>query len=241
VGVGLPPVTNGGYVFCMAHQATSSRPTSGFPRGRRGALVLGGLLRWLVLRSRRDRPDGFSLGSKSEPVLERANQLALDGRENDGAVSGLVVAANGNRRTLRRARHASRFCGLHHEHWHANRVYRLLDAACSGGPVAAVSSKDRRRIEQVEAMMALPPHQRWALLVGREPRLLRIESKVRSGTWGRLPTPTVGDRSRQGKPRSGPIGGRGTSRSHLASHTPTLKTNNCARRATARCGSTSAS
>lgn len=70
----------------------------------------------------------------------------------------------------------------------ANRAHRLLDAACSGGQIAAVNNEDRGRIEQVEAMWALPRQQRWTLLAERKPRLLRLESEARSGAWGRLPT-----------------------------------------------------
>jgi hypothetical protein len=72
-------------------------------------------------------------------------------RRSDRAVSELVILADGKRRTLRQARQASRFGGLHREHRHANRVYRMLEAACSGGRVVAVDEVDSRRIEEVEA------------------------------------------------------------------------------------------
>jgi hypothetical protein len=47
----------------------------------------------------------------------------------------------------------------------------------ASGHVGAVDEVDRRRIEEVEAMMALPRQERWALLVDREPRLLASRTR----------------------------------------------------------------
>jgi hypothetical protein len=171
----------------MEQESPSSAPADGQSIRLRTALLIGALAHVMERRQPRDRPEAVSLGSKARAVLDRANELALDGREDNGAVSELVSLADGKRRTLRRARHASRFGGFHREHRHANRVFRLLDAACSDGHVGPVEDQDSRRIDEVELMMALPRHERWELLAGREPRLLECESQVRSGAFGWLP------------------------------------------------------
>jgi hypothetical protein len=138
--------------------------------------------------------------------VELANQLALEDREDDDAVAELVAAAGGSRRTLRRARQVSRFGGWHREYRHANRVYRLLDAACEGGHVTGVAAEDSRRIVEVEAMMALSRDERWALLVDREPALLDIERDVRAGVFGQLRTTYHRDRVKTGRTMIGPDG-----------------------------------
>lgn len=110
------------------------------------------------------------------------------------------------RRTLRQARQVSRFGGLHREYRHANRVYRLLDAACDGGHVTGVDAEDSRRMAEVEAMMALSRDQRWALLVDRELGLLDIEREVRAGVFGQLQTTYHRERVRTGRTMVGPDG-----------------------------------
>lgn len=175
-----------GYGLLTDHDTASSDPPDGQPIGLRAVLLLGAVLSWRERLQPRDRPVAVSVGSRTKALLDRANELALQGREDDAAVAELVTLARGKRRTLRQARNVSRFWGLHREHRHANRVYRLLDGACSGGHVPAVDREDNRRIEEVEAMLALPRAQRWALLLEREPRLREIEEEVRSGSFGRL-------------------------------------------------------
>ena len=153
---------------------------------------------WVARSQKRDRPEAVSYGSKTEAVVKLANQLGLEDRGDDEAVAQLVAVAGGRRRTLRRARQVSRFGGLHREYRHANRVYRLLDAACEGA-VTDVDAEDVRRIAEVEAMMALSRDQRWALLVDRDPQLLDIEREVRSGVFGQLRTTYHRERVRTGR------------------------------------------
>jgi hypothetical protein len=77
-------------------------------------------------------------------------------------------------------------------------------------PALAVPSApwtaDRRRIEEVEAMMALSRPERWALLVDREPRLLEVENEVRGGAFGGLRSDDQSRGVKTGKSRIGPDG-----------------------------------
>lgn len=156
---------------------------------RQGLLVLG-VLKWLERRQDPDRPEMVPGGPKVTAVLRRAGELARENRQDSDAVASIRAAAAGSRRTLEQAARASRFDGLHHELRDQNFVFRLIEAARAGTPVAAVSEDDRGRIDAVEAMMALSQAERWELLCQREPRLAGIEQDVRSGRFGRVrPTP----------------------------------------------------
>jgi hypothetical protein len=133
-----------------------------------------------------DRPQIVSLNVKSKPVLDRAKQLAGDGREDDEAVADLRALAGGRRRTLRQAERASRFGGYHRERQRANLAYRLLQAALADTSVAAVPPADRARIEAVEAFWSLPDVERWTRLTALELRLTELEADVEAGRFGEI-------------------------------------------------------
>ncbi len=115
-----------------------------------------GLLWWQEQTQDPDRPGMVRTTPKSDAVLARAKELAYEGREDAAAVEELRALAHGSRRTLRLAERGGRFGGHHRELAFANRVNRLLQAACKGGAVPPVSEDDRARIAVVEAFRVLP-------------------------------------------------------------------------------------
>jgi hypothetical protein len=145
-------------------------------------MVVLWVFRRATKRQDRDRPEIVSLNAKSKPVLDRAKQLAGDGREDAEAVAELRALAGGKRRTLRQAEQASRFGGYHHELRRANLAHRLLQAAATGTQISAISSVDRERIEAVEAFKALPRDERWPRLAAMEPGLRALEAEVEEGS-----------------------------------------------------------
>jgi hypothetical protein len=180
------------------------------PRGTRlnlpqGLLALG-LLKSTLRRQDRDRPSVVAGGPEVEAVLKRAGEFARENREDRDAVAAVSAAAGNSKRTLQWAVRASRFQGLHHELRDQNLVFRLIEAARTGNPVAALSDDDRLRIDAVETMMTLPRAERWALLCEREPGLVGVEQEVRSGAFGRLRPTTSRTRVDAGATRVGPDG-----------------------------------
>jgi hypothetical protein len=158
------------------------------------------MLRRMAKGQNPDRPEIVSVNAASKPVLDRAKQLAGDGREDVGAVAELRTLARGKARTLRRAERASRFCGYHRERRRANLAYRLLRAAVADAPVAAVPPVDSERIEAVEAFWTLPWAERWTRLTALEPRLSDLEAEVEAGRFGeirKLPARVLALRERQ--------------------------------------------
>jgi hypothetical protein len=137
-----------------------------------------------------DRPQLVSTNAESKLVLDRAKQLARDGRADSEAVTELRALANGKRRTLCSAERASRFMGYHRELRQANLANRLLVAALNGPHVDAIPPADNERIETVEAFKALERDERWNRLTELEPRLRELEADVDAGRFGdirRLP------------------------------------------------------
>jgi hypothetical protein len=127
--------------------------------------------------------------TESKLVLDKAKQLARDGRADSEAVTELRALANGKRRTLRSAERASRFMGYHRELRQVNLANRLLVAALNG-QVAAIPPADNEPIETVEAFKALERDERWNRLTELEPRLRALEADVDAGRFGdirRLP------------------------------------------------------
>src|SRR5437660_883508 len=135
-------------------------------------------------RQDRDRPEIVSLNAKSKPVLDHAQQLGRDGREDAQAVAELRALASNGRRTLRQAQRASRFGGYHHELRQANLAHRLLEAAVTRNPVAAITPEDQKRLETVEAFDSLSLSEQWAGLTIRQPLLIELEADVQAGRAG---------------------------------------------------------
>ncbi len=162
---------------------------------RDGSLNLPSLLTvlWVFRRAKKgedhDRPQILSTNAKSKAVLDRAKELACDGREDEAAVAELRALAGGRRRTLRQAERASHLMGYHHERAEANRASRLLKAALAGESVPpAPSAQDRRRIDAVEALSQLPRAEQWAQLTRLQPPLVELDADARAGRFGDLTT-----------------------------------------------------
>ncbi|MGD0454947.1 MAG: hypothetical protein ABSB69_15240 [Solirubrobacteraceae bacterium] len=148
---------------------------------------------WIFRRAEkgtdRDRPEIVSTNTKSKAVLNRAKQLADEGREDKPAVTELRASASNRRRTLRQAERASRFMGYHHELSRANLANRLLKAALAREAVPAPpTARDKARIEAVENFNRLARDQQWALLTQLQPALPELESDVRAGRFGEITT-----------------------------------------------------
>jgi hypothetical protein len=172
------------------------------------AEIWNGLLR--RLSRHRERPGAVITGGKSQAILQLAQHLALQRQDNQAAIAELTAAARGNRRTLKRALRASRFGGYYRELAQANLVYRLLDAASSGKPIAAVSLDVRHTIDAVAAMRDRPEKDRWALLVEHEPRLSDLEAQVNQGAFGALDQTETPSSDNEGPEIIAPDGSRAT-------------------------------
>ncbi|HEX4435564.1 MAG TPA: hypothetical protein VH061_02095 [Solirubrobacteraceae bacterium] len=151
------------------------------------------VLLWIFRRAERgqdpDRPDIVSTNRKSKAVLDRAKQLADEGREDVQAIFELRALAGNRRRNLRQAERASRFMGLHRELARANLTNRLLRAALRGDTVpAATTERDRKRIEAVEGFNAEGRVEQWAHLTRLQPGLLELAADVRAGRFGEITT-----------------------------------------------------
>jgi hypothetical protein len=165
------------------------------PVRRGGSLNLPSLLvvLWIFRRAEKgtdgDRPEIVSTNTKSKAALNRAKQLADEGREDKPAVAELRASASNRRRTLRQAERASRFMGYHHELSRANLANRLLKAALAREAVPSPpTDRDKARIEAVENFNRLARDQQWALLTQLQPALLELESDVRAGRFGEITT-----------------------------------------------------
>lgn len=104
-----------------------------------------------------EAPEFVLLDEQSSALLQRAQDLALNGREDAGAVEELVRMASGNRRSLQLGALGARQWGQHRDYSSSNRAHRLLEAALSGGPVAAVSPSERARVGFSTRSQSLSP------------------------------------------------------------------------------------
>jgi hypothetical protein len=161
---------------------------------RKGRLNLPSLLvvLWVFRRAEKDtdhdRPEIVSTNTRSKAVLDRANQLAGEGRD-ERAVADVRASARNRRRTLRQAERASRFMGYHRELSRANLTNRLLKAAVAREALPSTpTAGDRERIEAVENFNRLDREQQWAQLTQLQPALLAVETDVRSGRFGDITT-----------------------------------------------------
>jgi hypothetical protein len=139
-----------------------------------------------IRQSRQDSRGLVVMGERASEIASLAKELALSGREDQAAVAELVTAAGGDSKALNKAFQNSRVAGYQHEDKNANRAWRLLAAACAGGPVPPPSEDDRARMDSIDAFRALPDEDRWAYLLAREPRLGKLEEEVGRGIYGNL-------------------------------------------------------
>jgi hypothetical protein len=161
------------------------------------------LFRHLKDRDDPDRPQIVSLNPKSKAALERAKQLAGEGREDARAISELRTLTRDRRRTLRQAEKASRCMGYHRELRSANLTNRLLRAALIRDPIPKPpTTRDDEHIAAIEAFNKLARSAQWMFLVGAQPALGRLETDVRSGRFGEIAmdpddTPRRGTRTQE--------------------------------------------
>jgi hypothetical protein len=152
-------------------------------------LIVLGMLRRFKGRDP-DRPQIVSHNPRSDAVLERANQLARQGREDAGAVADLTALARGRRRTLRQAEKASRFMGYHRELRVPNLTNRLLKAAVAREQTPqALTAHEDERIAAIEMFHELGKDEQWPFLIAAEPALGRLAADVDSGRFGELRMP----------------------------------------------------
>ena len=181
----LRPVRVGGYPAVMGERGAVKTHLHG-RLNLPSVMVVLWVFRRATKRQDRDRPEIVSLNAKSKPVLDHAQQLARDGREDAQAVAELRALASNRRRTLRRAERASRFGGYHHEQRQANLAHRLLEAAVTRNPVAGISPEHQKRIETVEAFDSLSLSEQWAGLTILQPLLIDLEADVQAGRFGEI-------------------------------------------------------
>jgi hypothetical protein len=156
-------------------------------------LVMLWIFRRLKRRGDPDRPEIVSQSPQSKAVLERARELAGEGREDAGAVAELRALARRRRRTLRQAETASRFLGYHHERRQASLTNRLLQAAAAGEQTpTALTAAEEQRIGAIEAFKGLPRSEQWAFLLDAEPVLRILEKDARGGRFGNVTRPPDG-------------------------------------------------
>ncbi len=179
------------------------RGVSKHSRGE-GSLNLPSLLvvLWIFRRfKKRDdpgRPQIVSHSPQSKAVLDRAKQLARDGREDPSAIAELRALAGGRRRTLRQAERTSRFAGYHRELRQANLANRLLRAAVARAQApAALTAGEEKRIDAIEDFKQLSATEQWGLLVDTQPALRTLEADVRNGRFGEVTGPP-GDLAKRG-------------------------------------------
>jgi hypothetical protein len=145
---------------------------------------------WIFRRAKKgedqDRPQIVGTNARSKAVLDRAKQLAKEGRGDAQAVSELRAVAGGRRRSLRQAEQASRFNGYHHELAQANLTNRLLKAALAREAVPLPSQEDAERIAALEALSTMSQSDQWAHLTRLQPALVEVDRDVRAGRFGDL-------------------------------------------------------
>jgi hypothetical protein len=160
-----------------------------------GGFGKGGLRRLLALRRTlvdadraqdvdAEAPKSVMFDDRSRALLDRALELALEGREDPDAVHELVRMAGRHGHALQVAALGARQFGAHHDHPIPNRAHRLLQAALTGGPVQPPTAEDQARIAIFKAFWAGDPEQQWVELTTREPRLVELADDVRAGQFG---------------------------------------------------------
>ncbi len=133
-----------------------------------------------------ERPEFVMLDGRSSAILERAQDLAADDREDPQAVAEITAVAGRHEWALRLAALGARQWGQHRESSIPNLAHRLLQAAISGRPVEQLGDGERRRLEALDDFTDLDNERSWQTLIDREPRLRELEADARTGRFGRL-------------------------------------------------------
>jgi hypothetical protein len=133
-----------------------------------------------------ERPEFVMFDERSSAILERAQDLAADGREDQGAVAELKALAGRHQRALRLAALRARQWGQHRESSMHNLAHRLLQSAVSGNPVETVRAPERERLTVLDDFAELDRDEAWQTLTTREPQLRELETDARTGRFGRL-------------------------------------------------------
>jgi hypothetical protein len=177
----------------MEDGVVSKRSRGDGPRNLPSLLAVLWIIRRFKKRGDPDRPQIVSQSRQSKAVLERARQLAGEGREDAPAVTELRALARSRRKTLRQAERASRFLGYHQERRQANLTNRLLKAAVARAHTpTALTAGEEEHIAAIEAFKALSRTAQWAFLVEAEPALHNLETDVRGGRFGEVTRPPDG-------------------------------------------------
>jgi hypothetical protein len=123
------------------------------------------------------------LSEQASNILERARELAGEGREDREAVGDLIDLAGRDQQALKEAALGARQWGAHHDHRNANLAHRLLQAAIDDGPVSALTESERERFALFDEFVDLPIDVAWDRLVAQESRLAGLEREVHAGMF----------------------------------------------------------
>ena len=137
---------------------------------------------------------------RSQEILERARELAGEGRDNRAGVDALNRFAGEDRRSLQLAALAARQGGVHRDDRVSSLTLRLLDAAVADADVTPLSREDELRLRELEVFEALSQEQKWTRLTHLSPGLAEFEGEARLGKFGdssRLTTDGRGTLSRK--------------------------------------------
>lgn len=117
-------------------------------------------------------------------LAERAELLANQGREDEGALAELRTLAG---KHLRDARAAALWFAegcWNRESRQADRAYRLLMAVANENAVVAASSDALELFDRVDSLLALSHPEAFGALVKLEPRLAAVAQEAESGELG---------------------------------------------------------
>jgi hypothetical protein len=130
-----------------------------------------------------ESPAHVLLSGHASKILERAQELAGEDREDREAVGDLSDLAGRDQQALREAALGARQWGAHHDHRNANLAHRLLQAAINDRPVSVPTEPERERFALLDEFVDLPIDAAWDRLTSREPRLAGLEHEVRAGLF----------------------------------------------------------
>jgi hypothetical protein len=131
-----------------------------------------------------ERPEFVMHDEKSRAILDLAQDLAADEREDDDAVAEIRKLAGRNQFALRLAALGARQWGQHREATIPNLAHRLLQAAITGKPVAQLTRDERERLQELDDFAELDRDEAWRTLVDREPRLRELDDEAKAGDFG---------------------------------------------------------
>jgi hypothetical protein len=142
------------------------------------------------------------LSSRSMLLVEKAQALASEGRDDPSAVDELVATGEGDGTTLRSAAVWFQESAWNLESRQADLAYRLLTAAIRGDAVRPPSTEAEQRFSQLDGLLSSSRAKAWERLCELEPQLAKVAEDARNGRLGLavgLPsTSTQGDRGGAG-------------------------------------------